>query len=410
MRRLDAEVIRPLLGERESLAQEEWEELKAKLAPYEEWAASKAGAPEETLGFARVSEILAGDSRGAISALLARDKALEPEADAIVSVERLVRYYRDLPTLLNNFVSFRDFYTRRAPAIFQVGTLYLDGRSCELCVRVEDATKHGTLASLSRTFLAYCECTRRGSSEKMTIAAAFTDGDSDHLMVGRNGIFYDRKGQAWDATIVKIIDHPISIRQAFWAPYKKIARMISEQAEKLASARAKAVEDRAGKAIAESPPKVDSAKAPGAQPAAPFDVAKFAGVFAAMGLALGAIGTAIASVFTGFLSLRWWQMPLAPLGLVMVVSGPSVILAWLKLRQRSLAPILDASGWAVNTRARINIAFGAALTGVAKLPPGAERSLVDPFAEKRRSWPFWLAVAATIAAAALLWRKGVFTP
>ena len=55
----------------------------------------------------------------------------------------------------------------------------------------------------------------------MTIAAAFTAGDSDNLMVGRNGVFYDRKGRDWDATIVKIVEHPISIRQAFWLPYKQ---------------------------------------------------------------------------------------------------------------------------------------------------------------------------------------------
>ena len=57
-------------------------------------------------------------------------------------------------------------------------------------------------------------------------ASAFTGGDSDNLMVGRNGVFYDCKGNDWDATIVKIIDHPISVSQAFWAPYKRIARMI----------------------------------------------------------------------------------------------------------------------------------------------------------------------------------------
>jgi hypothetical protein len=404
--RLDAEVVRPLLGEKESLSQEEWEGLKEKFAAYESWAASKAGVAVEKLGFPRVREILAGESREAIASLLARDKALEPEANAIASVERLVRYYRDLYTLLNNFVSFRDFYTRRAPAIFQAGTLYLDGRSCDLCVRVEDPAKHGSLAHLSRTFLAYCDCTRRGSTERMTLAAAFTDGDSDRLIVGRNGVFYDRQGQAWDATITRIIDHPISLRQAFWAPYKKIARMISEQAEKLAAARAKASEDRRAAAIGEASANADAAKAPAAP--APFDVAKFAGIFAALGLALGAIGTAVASVLTGFLGLRWWQMPLAPIGLLVLISGSSMLLAWFKLRQRSLAPILDATGWAVNTQARINIPFGASLTAVATLPPGAERSLVDPYAERQSRWPLWIMIAAVAVAVAILWARGSF--
>ena len=50
----------------------------------------------------------------------------------------------------------------------------------------------------------------------MTIAAAFTAGDADNLLVERNGVSHDRKGRDWDATIVKILEHPISLRQAFW--------------------------------------------------------------------------------------------------------------------------------------------------------------------------------------------------
>ena len=56
-----------------------------------------------------------------------------------------------------------------------------------------------------------------------------------------------------------------------------------------------------------------------------------------------------------------------------------MIMAWFKLRQRNLSPILDANGWAINTRARINISFGTTLTQLATLPKGAQRSLKDPF-------------------------------
>ncbi len=92
------------------------------------------------------------------------------------------------------------------------------------------------MAGMAGTYLAYCDCARKGTGEKMSIVAAFTGGDSDNLMVGRNGIFYDRKGRDWDATITKIVDNPISIRQAFWSPYKKLVRMIEERAAKQAAA------------------------------------------------------------------------------------------------------------------------------------------------------------------------------
>ena len=324
---------------------------------------------------------------------------------AIASVERLLRYCRDLHLLANNFVSFRDFYTRKGKATFQAGTLYLDGRSCDLCVPITDVGKHAAIATLSRVCLVYCDCVRRGGGEKTTIAAAFTAGDSDFLTVGRNGVFYDRKGQDWDATIVRILEHPISVRQAFWAPYKRLARLIGDQMQKISAARSKAADDRAALQAISATQNMAAGK-PAPPPPPPFDVAKFAGIFAAIGLAIGAIGTMLAAVLSGILKLPWWQFPIVIAVIILVISIPSVLLAWLKLRKRNIGPILDANGWAVNARARINIPFGSSLTAAARLPENAERSLADPFAEKKRPWKLVLALAALLAAALALWRQG----
>ncbi|MBA4396331.1 MAG: hypothetical protein C0394_02940 [Syntrophus sp. (in: bacteria)] len=389
---LDAGVVRPLLGHKEAITEEEWAHVNAVFLPHNDWLSKKAGAAVEKLGIGRVREILDSDVQDIITALIARDKSLEPEFNNVASVEKLVRCYRGFFTLLNNFVSFSDFYARKDKAVFQAGTLYLDGRSCDLCVRVGDMDKHAALATLSRIYLTYCNCTRRGGTDKMTIAAAITGGDSDFLMAGRNGVFYDRQGNDWDATIVKVIEHPISIRQAFWSPYKRIAKMIGNQLSKLAAARDKAVTDKAAAGIAQTGTKLDEGKAP----APAFDVGKFAGIFAAIGLALGAIGTALAAVVTGILKLPWWQMPLVLGGLVLIISGPSMIIAWLKLRQRNLAPILDAGGWAVNARVRINVAFGGSLTKIASLPEGAVRKLEDPFADKKIPWPKLIILTAIL--------------
>ena len=171
---------------------------------------------------------------------------------------------------------------------------------------------------------------------------------------GADLVAYDREGNDWDATITKIVDNPISIRQAFWSPYKRIGRMIGDQIQKFAAARDKAVEDKAAAGVADAGAKVEAPAAAPAAPAAPFDIAKFAGIFAAIGLALGAIGTAVATVLGGFMSLPLWQMPLAIAGIILFISGPSMLMAYMKLRQRNLGPILDACGWAVNTKASIN--------------------------------------------------------
>ncbi len=361
----------PLLGARTALTESDWRAVQDQLAVYTAWQAAKpAGLPAE--------------------------------AEAVRDLERLARYVRDLMPLANNFVAFRDFYTRQGKATFQIGTLYLDGRSAELCVAVGDPARHAALASLARICLVYCDCFRNG--EKLSIAAAFTAGDSDQLMALRNGVFYDRQGRDWDATITKIVDHPISLRQAFWSPYKKLARMIGEQVQKIAANKAAGVESKLAEAAAAAVKKADVPAAPPPKPAPAqqaFDVGKFAGIFAAIGLAVGAIGTAIASMVTGLLGLKGWQMPLALLGLLLVISGPAVIMAWFKLRSRNLGPILDANGWAVNARARINIPFGTSLTQLAQLPAGAERALNDPYAEKKSPWKTWLVIAVILVA--ILW-------
>lgn len=400
---LKQQVIQPLLADKEHLSADEWQVLCDRFAAHQAWLDAKQGGMVEFLGIARVRSILAGSYQDEINTLLQKDQSLASASDAIDSVEKLIRYQQNLFQLLNNFVSFRDFYTARNKAIFQAGSLYLDGRNCDFCLRVDDIEKHSSMAGLSGIYLAYCECQRRGGSEKMNIAAAFTNGDADNLMVGRNGIFYDRKGQDWDATIVKIVEHPISVRQAFWYPYKRIGKMIGEQIEKVASAREQSVQDQAAAGIADISQKTEAGKPPAA---APFDVGKFAGIFAAIGLAIGAIGTAIASVVTGFLGLVWWQMPLAIFGLILVVSGPSVLIAFLKLRKRNLAPLLDGNGWAVNTRAIINIPFGISLTQMAALPAGAQRSLVDPYAEKKRPWKSYFFVLLLLGSIAYLFQGG----
>ncbi|MGE3167000.1 MAG: hypothetical protein AB7O52_19005 [Planctomycetota bacterium] len=369
--------LRAYVG-KDELTESDWLALVGKLGPYRAWLEGKQGAAVEKLGIARVRAILGGNVRGALEKCIAADLALAEEVNGASQVEKLTRYCRDLHRLLNNFVSFTDFYSRRK-AIFQAGTLFLDGRALDLCVRVDDAGKHSGLAAMAKTFLAYVDCSRP-SGEKMTVACAFTSGDSDNLFVGRNGLFYSRDGRDWDATITKIIDNPISVRQAFWSPYKKLVRWIEEQVAKRAAAADEASTAKLQSAAAST----GEAAASGAPKEKPkFDV----GVIAALGVAVGGITAALAGVFGALSEMEWWKLPLVFVGVMLAISGPSMIIAWLKLRQRNLGPILDANGWAVNALTKVNIPLGGALTALPNLPPGSQRSLKDPYAPKKSIWP-----------------------
>jgi hypothetical protein len=376
-------------GAATQLPEAEWTALKDRLAAYEAWSAAKPSSPVEKLGVERLRAILAGDGEKALAALVAEDEAQKDKNAEVVEVERALRYKRDLCEVLQNFVSFSRFYSRKGAA-FQAGTLYLDGRAVTLTLDVTDAGKHAGLAAMSGAYLAYCDLTRPGG-EKRQIVAAFTGGDGDNLFVGRNGVFYDRKGRDWDATITKLIPNPISVREGFWAPYKKLASLLEERAAK-----------RGAEGAARSDALVDQAATVGAAPdkaAAPAPKKIDVGTVAAIGVAVGGIGALVVGLLSTFVGMGVW-MPLGLLGILLLISGPSMFLAWLKLRKRNLGPLLDANGWAINSRARINVPFGGALTDVAVLPRGAERSMDDPFADTHVPWALYvtLAVVATLGA------------
>ena len=381
----------------ETLAEAGWLELCRKFDAHAAWVGKKAGAVVEPLGVDRIRQILKGKSRPELEKAIEEDLEVADWVNAMERVEKLAHLHRDFHTLLNNYVSFSDFYARRG-SIFQAGTLYLDGRACDMCFHVNDAARHAKMAPMSNAFLAYVDCTRPGG-EKLSVACAFTAGDSDNLFEGRNGIFYDRNGRDWDATITKIVSNPISIREAFWSPYKKVLRSVQETIAKKAAEADKAADAKLASGVASVGDAAKSGNA-SAAPKSKFDV----GTIAALGVAVSGITGVFTALLTGFLGLGIW-IPFGIIGLLLAISGPSMFIAWLKLRTRNLGPILDANGWAVNTLTRVNIPLGTSLTELPVIPSGSARTLTDPYAPKKSIWPrLFLFLAIVGAVGYLLYR------
>ena len=382
------------------ISEAEWQQVADKFAPYIAWKAAKKGDAVEPLGLDAVTKLLKQDKKADLLALVENDKAFEGDADAIELVDKLLHLCRDFYTLLRNFVTFADFYVRdtNKKAIFQAGTLYIDQRSCDLCLKVADMGRHNTMAAASGMFLIYCDCYSKQKDQTMSIVAVMTSGDVNNLTVGKNAVFYDRDGLDWDATVTKIVDNPISIGQAFWSPYRKFGKFIEEQINKFAAEKDNKLTGEVTGKISESTEKMATADVAATPPAdkktQAFDIAKFCGIFAAIGMALGYIGGFLVSCVTGFLALTWWQMPLALIAIMLLISGPSMIMAWLKLRRRNLSPLLNANGWAVNSNVPVNILFGATLTKTAAFP---KLNLKDPFV--KRGMPTWRKVLYIVLAA-----------
>ncbi|MBO7246757.1 MAG: hypothetical protein J6V02_00215 [Bacteroidaceae bacterium] len=370
-----------------AITEADWNAVMSKFSAYTAWKAAKAGDMVEKLGYDRVSELLNDNCKEALLAIVAEDKALEVEANSIESVDKLLHLYRDFYSLLCNFVTFSDFYKPKSKALFLAGNLFIDQRCCELCIKVPDMAKSAASSGLSGMYILYCDCVAKHSAAKMTIAAVVTDGDINDLRVGKNAIFYDRDGNDWDATVVKIVDNPISIRQAFFAPYRKMAQTVEDTINKFAAEKdAKIMKDATSK-ISAAPAAAAAGTAP-AEVKPPFDIAKFAGIFAAIGMAVGALGTALATVFDKFIDLSIWQVLLVVVVILLIISGPSMLMAKMKLRKRELSPLLNANGWAMNAKVKVNETFGATLTKLAKMP--LLKVKTDPFADKEMpKWKKW---------------------
>jgi len=314
----------PVLGASISaLTRRQWNEVKAKFAPYRAWLAAKP--------------VAAADAKA-----------------KLVDEERLLRYKLNLVSFLRNYVNQADLYDKDSLAVYQTGTLFIDGRSCELCFHVDDEAAHSALAAKSNCCLLYAKLTRKSTGETRSICAVVTAGRTVPLYVGRNGLFVDRDGNDWNAVITKMVEAQVSLREAFWAPWTKMFNTVSEQVKKFLGAKQDAATAQVGK-IASAPPSKENSGANGAA---------IASSVAALGVGVGMVGAACAGLIGVVAGMPTWKVAAGLVAILLLVSLPSVILTWFKLRTRDLGAVLNAGGWAVNRPLYFSMALARTFTRV----------------------------------------------
>jgi len=380
-------VIKKVCGEVKELSLANWMKIKESFASYSAWVLSKDDRDISAIDSDVLEKISPKEILDELNALIEKDKSEYDLVESVAKLEKLVYFNYYIYDFLNNFVSFKAFYKCEGRAMFQIGKLFFDQRECDLCIHADDDSKHSLLAASSYMYLIYCTCTRVGEAP-VAIAAAMTSGDSDNILVGRNGIYYDREGRDWDATVTKVVVNPISVRQAFWMPYKRAVVWISEHIAKRASS---ADENVGSNVQAENLKKK-------------IDV----GTVAALGVAFGGITAAFGMLLNAVAGIALWEIPLLIIGIILLISLPSVVIASMKLRMRNLGPLLDANSWAVNTRAKLNFKLGSLLTRSAKIPFGSKHS-PDKFEEKKSPFKiFLLAIIIGVVAVCALEYKYSF--
>ena len=346
------------------LTRDDWDRIVSIFAAHRAWVGGKQGACVERLGRERLEECLTGESRDAVAQMIAADAAVAGELERIGAVERLILYQRWLLEFANNMVSFPRLYDPEHRALFEKGTLIIDGRELTFSVRVDDRKQHRKLAENSGMYVLYLEITGRGgdkADKSFEVSTAVTSGESTGLYVGKRGVFFTPDGVEWDARVVDIIVNPVSLGEAARAPFSKMGEFVTRQIEKFG----KAQEAKLEKAVA-----------------APAGSSATRDLLLAGSVGLAALGSSFAYITKSMKGVQPHHVLLVVLGILAVLLGPSIVIAWFRLRRRDLTALLEASGWAVNVRIRVRGKLGRLFTHEPDLPKGSlkeRRDLVARF-------------------------------
>ncbi len=363
LEKLRDKVLKRALGASDvkQINREEWLKVLGIFAPYRQWLESK---PEtgglEKLGSDKLRQLLESNAVEEVRQLAEADRAVAAELKEVRSVEKAILYQQWMLRFVNSFVSFSSLYDPDNRALFEMGTLIIDGRELTFTVKVTDRNKHKSLAQNSHMFIIYAEISgRKGTEveeEKFEIVAAVTSGDSVGFEKEKRGIFFTIDGREWDARIVDTVENPVSLREALKAPFIKVGGFLGKQAEKFSKAQEQKLEK-----VVSSPGNSSAAR----------------DMLLAGSVGMAALGSSFAYITKALKEVSFLQVLTVLLGIGVLVFGPSLIIGWIRLRQRDLTILLEASGWATNIRMRVSGTLGRIFTIRPELPPEAQKKRKD---------------------------------
>jgi len=364
------------------LTEAEWRNVKAAFAPYEAYIAQKQGQAVEKLPTEKLQRYADPSYAERARRMVECDKRVAGILQQAQQVERLLLFHCHLVRFANNFVSFPQLYAEDQTALFEMGTLVMDGRWFSFAVNVENLAGHSAVAKQSNLLVMYVEVAGT-AAEKFTIALPVTSGTKGNLAVGKRGVFFDVSGREYDARIVQIIDNPVSVREALGMPFVRLWRLVEGKIETWSGAAEKDFITAADKAVVvpgsgavskpPAPPKPGASPLPG-------------NAFIGIGVVTAALGSAFAFVTKTFAGMSPGHILWGFLGAASAVMLPVALIAVLKLRRQDVSSLLEGAGWAINARMRLNRGQRRHFTRVSPFPEGAEGT-------PRRVLLRWLLVA-----------------
>jgi hypothetical protein len=338
--------------ELEKISLQDWDSIKAKFAGYEGYLKGKDGNSAEKLGTDRLKEDTANtEAIDFLRGLFQQDSSIMNNIKRLHYIEKLLLYKQYYFRFVRSFISLFELFNPTRLSMLQAGSLIMDGKHFDLCLKITDPAAHKQLARTSNLFILYMHAKRtiNGVASSQKIAAAVTAGTDMAFYPGKAGLFVDWDGSLWDIVIEDILQGPICFKQSLALPFVKISNIITTRFSKLTSAEiiANDLTNKIEKAGTAPPPPA------AAKP----------GMNGSMWLLAGGVG--FAAVFSGltYIFKQLASMPILNLLfylllIFMCIMTPLVIYSLYKLYKRNFSMFFEAAGWAVNLRMKLDTFAG----------------------------------------------------
>lgn len=337
LQRFIAEVIKPLLGEStQQLDRDSFHQLQQLFAPYEIWITQKPEVQVDRLDAERISAYISDPAyRQRLEELISQSHETAFVLENLKELERLILYQANMLPLVNSFVSFPHLYDPNERALFEEGTLIMDGRHFTMAVKVEDRQHHIETSRGSNIFVIYCELYGPDGKKMHEIALPVTSGSRGNLRLHKWGIFNDINGHELHARIVDIVENPISIGEAVLDPFARLKRSFFSRLEQFSS---KAEERLFQKQEGDEKKK---------------NVASGT-MLAGLSVAVAALGSSAAFITKTVSAMSLKTVLLALLVMALLLLVPTALSAYYRLSRRDLSSILEGSGWGLNARMKLS--------------------------------------------------------
>ena len=330
-------VVLPLLGkETKTLDKQALQQLNTIFEHYKDWIDRKPDVKIDHLTPESIQKYINDPTyRQTLEQLIEKSHQTAFVLENLRELERLLLYQANILQLVNSFVSFPHLYNPEKRALFEEGTLIMDGRHFTMAIKVNDREHHIETCRSSNIFVIYCELYGKDGEMKYEIAVPVTSGNRGAIHLNKWGIFNDITGNELHAKVVDIVENPISVGEAIVDPFIRINRSFFSLLEQFSS--------KAEERLFRQEEKKDKKKKD--------DVS--GGLLAGGGVAIAAVGSSFAFMVQTLSGLTLKTVLLALLIVVAIITIPAAVAAYFKLSRRDLSTILEGSGWGINSRMKL---------------------------------------------------------